>query len=229
MNNLITMQEWNAMNGKEQTIWLEDNCQVNGLGCPRKPLFGVGINDAPYCTKSIIDGKQVMCPAYSAWKSMLKRAYSLKFQEKQPTYKGVVVCDEWHSFMSFRHWWLENQVDGWELDKDILYDDGVYSPEACIFVPSWLNLFTIDSGAKRGVYPIGVYFRKGKGKGRFRAQCCNHMSKKRDHLGYFDTPEAAHLAWLNRKLELALELKPKMDEIDLRIYPRVIEIINNAK
>ena len=55
------------------------------------------------------------------------------------------------------------------------------------------------------------------------------MSKNTEHLGYFDTPEAAHAAWLKRKLELALELKPKMDEIDLRIYPRVIEIINNSK
>ena len=52
---------------------------------------------------------------------------------------------------------------------------------------------------------------------------------KVEHLGLFKTPEAAHLAWKARKLELALELKPKMDEIDLRIYPRIVEIINNAK
>lgn len=37
-----------------------------------------------------------------------------------------------------------------------------------------------------------------------------------------------HTAWLNRKLEIALELKPEMDEIDLRIYPNVIGIIKST-
>ena len=58
---------------------------------------------------------------------------------------------------------------------------------------------------------------------------CVKPNGRSQHLGYFDTPEAAHLAWRNRKLELALELKPKMDEIDTRIHPRVVEIIRNAK
>ena len=224
---MITMQEWNAMSGKEQTRWLEDNCQVNGLGCPRKPLLGAGINDAPYRTKPTIDGKLATCPAYAAWKDMLMRVYSAKYHAKQPTYSGVTVCDDWRSFMSFRVWWIENQVDGWQLDKDILSDSREYSPETSLFVPRWLNMFTTDCGAARGAYPIGVDFHKGKG--RLRARCCNKMSKNREHLGYFDTPEEAHLAWRARKLELALELRPKMDEIDIRIYPRVVEIINNAK
>ena len=227
---MITMQEWRAMSGKEQTIWLEENTELSRRSESLRGLVcGVGVNDAPYCAQPRIDGKQVVCPAYSAWTGMLKRAYSEKCQEKRPTYKGVVVCDEWHSFMSFRHWWLENQVDGWELDKDILYDDGVYSPEACIFVPSWLNSFTIDSGSSRGELPIGVDFQKRAGK--YRAQCCQPLAGRRGRLclGLFTTPEEAHLAWLARKLELALELKPKMDEIDLRIYLRVVEIINNAK
>lgn len=224
---MITIQEWNAMGGKEQTLWLEENYQVNGLGCPRKPLLGAGINDAPYRTQSIIDGKQVMCPAYRAWAHLFTRAYSDKYHAKRPTYSGVRVCDEWHSFMPFRVWWLENQADGFALDKDLLSDAGAYSPESCIFVPAWLNSFTIDCGAARGAYPIGVCFHKLAG--RFLARCCNPMSKKTEHLGYFDIPEEAHLAWRTRKLEIALELKPKMDEIDIRIYPRIVEIINNAK
>ena len=224
---MITMQEWNAMNGKEQTRWLEDNYQVNSMGRPRGLTEGVGLNDAPYLTRPRIDGESVTCPAHRAWRDMLKRAYSNNYHAKYETYKSVSVCEEWHSFMSFRGWWLESQVDGWQVDKDILSDAGVYSPEKCIFVPAWLNSFTLDSGSARGEYPIGVAFHKCTGK--FRAQCCNPMSKKYEHLGLFTTPEEAHLAWLNRKLEIALELKPKMDEIDLRIYPRVIEIINNAK
>ena len=224
---MITIQEWKAMSGKEQTLWLEANCKVNWIGRSNSLVRGVGVNDSPNRIKPAIDGKQVSCPAYEAWRGMFKRAYSNKYHAKQPTYSGVTVCEDWHSFMSFRVWWIENQVDGWQLDKDILSDSREYSPETSIFVPSWLNMFTTDCGAARGAYPIGVDFHKGEG--RFRALCSNPITKKREHLGYFDTPEEAHLAWRTRKLELALELKPKMDEIDLRIYPRVIEIINNSK
>ena len=225
---MITLKEWESMSGKEQTIWLEENTELSGRYESRRGLVqGVGVNDAPYCTRPIMGGKQVTCPAYRAWATMLKRSYSSKYHAKRPTYSGVTVCDEWQSFMSFRGWWIENQVDGWQVDKDILSDAGVYSPETCIFVPAWLNSFTLDRGSLRGVYPIGVAFHNGTG--RFQAGCRNPMSKKREQLGYFTTPEEAHLAWRARKLELALELKPRMDEIDMRIYPRVVEIINNAK
>ncbi|QFG15354.1 hypothetical protein 4L372X_042 [Aeromonas phage 4_L372X] len=223
----MNIEKWKSMSGLEQTMFLLDNCQVNGKGGKRMVIGGSGVNDATYCTQPAIDGKQVMCPAYKAWKNMFKRVYSAKFHASRPTYSDVKVCDEWRSFSNFRSWWLENQVDGWHIDKDILSDDGVYSPEACIFVPAWLNSFTLDSGSARGVYQIGVCFHKQSG--RFEAKCSNPMTKKREHLGLFDTPEAAHLAWRTRKLELALELKPKMDSIDQRIYDRVVEIIMKAR
>lgn len=224
---MITMQEWNKFNNLDKTIWLERNHPAGCIGSPRELVRGVGVNDAPYCTQPRIYGKQVRCPAYRAWTSILTRAYSAKFHVKCPTYMGVEICDEWKNFCAFRTWWIENQVDGWQIDKDLMSDSREYSPETSIFVPAWLNSFTLDSGSARGVYQIGVCFHKQSG--RFVAGCCNPMSKKREHLGYFTTPEAAHLAWRARKLELALELKPKMDEIDLRIYPIVIEIINSAK
>lgn len=216
------------MSGLEQTLWMEDRFPAGATSLRnRKMVFGVGINDATYCVQPVIDGKQANCPAYRAWKHVLERACSSKWHARKPTYIGVVVCDEWHSFSSFRLWWIENQVDGWHIDKDMLSDDGAYSPEACIFVPQWLNKFTIDSCASRGEFPVGVCL--DKRCGRFRSQCCNPITKKQESLGYFGTPEEANLAWMARKLELALELKPSMDEIDLRIYPRVVDIINNAK
>ena len=224
---MISIDDWKLMSRKEQALWLEENCKVNGRGGPRSLVYGAGVNDAQYCIRAAIDGKNVLCPAYDAWSSMINRTYSAKFHAGNPTYMGVTVCDEWLSFMSFRRWWMERQVDGWQLDKDILSDSREYSPEACIFAPSWLNSFTADHGAARGDCPIGVHLHKRLG--RFQARCRNPMPKKTEHLGYFGTPEEAHLAWLARKLEIALELKPKMDEIDLRIYPRVVEIIRSAK
>ena len=225
---MITISEWKSMSGLEQTLWLEKKFPANNHSIARrKSMHGVGINNASYMIRVRVNGERIACPAYATWYGMLTRCYSSKFRSRSPTYIGVTLCDEWHSFMSFREWWMDNQVDGCELDKDLLSDAVGYSPDTCLFVPAWLNLFTVDSGAARGAYPIGVTF--DKSAGRFKAQCSNPVSNKNQYLGLFVTPEEAHEAWLAHKLELALELKPRMDSIDPRIYPRVIEIINNAK
>ena len=189
-------------------------------------MYGIGVNDADYVVWSIINGRRVRCPANSSWMRMLTRCYSAKFHHRSPTYIGVKVCDEWLSFMAFRKWWVENQVDGWHMDKDVLSDDRIYSPDTCIFVPAWLNTFTIDSWAARGEWPIGVCFDRRRRKFGSR---CRHPFGKREHLGYFSTPEEAHAAWLARKLEMAHELKNLMDDVDTRIFQRVIEIIIRAK
>ena len=224
---MITLQEWKSMSIRERTLFLDESCKINGRGGPRKLVHGVGENDSPACISQRISGKLVACPAYHVWKGVLQRCYDTKCQDRHPSYIGVTVCDEWHKFSKFRLWWLEHQVDGYQLDKDLLSDGKLYSPETCLFVPQWLNAFIIDRRADRGAWPIGVYFNNRDS--RFQAQCSNPFTKKNEFLGYFSTPEAAHLAWRTRKLELALELKPKMDSIDQRIYDRVVEIIMKAR
>lgn len=192
----------------------------------KRLVCGVGVNDADYVVRPMVSGKRVICKAYQSWLNMLERCYSAKYQHRYPTYIGVKVCDEWLSFMAFRKWWTEHQVDGWEFDKDLLSGDRVYSPDACIFVPSWMNSLTTDGAAARGEWPIGVSFEKRVGK--FKARC-RHPFGRQEFLGYFSAPEEAHAAWLTRKLEIANELKHLMDDIDARIFPRVIEIIGRAK
>ena len=225
---MITINDWHAMQLIERTNWLIGNAPINKIAiAKRKPLYGVGVNDASYCTCPKVNGVFVVCPSYKQWQGMLTRAYSNKFHAKHETYKCVSVCEEWHSFMSFRGWWIENQVDGWEVDKDLLSDAGVYSPETCIFVPAWLNSFTINSAARRGNHPIGAS--KHKATGKYQSACGNVLTGKVEYLGLFNTPGEAHLAWRTRKLEIAAELRPSMDAIDIRIYPRVVEIINNAR
>lgn len=222
---MITIQEWKAMGGKEQTLWLESNKPASNRSLSnRGAIHGVGFNDSSYCITTMINGKQVLCPAMASWASMMQRCFDAKFHERYPTYSGVSVADNWHKFSVFRKWWLIHHVDGYELDKDLIGDGKHYSPESCIFVPQWLNKFTIGYDAARTEC---IKFKSGNRS--FRARCSNPFSRKQEFLGHFDTPEAARAAWVTRKLELALELKPKMDSIDLRIYPRVVEIINNAK
>lgn len=181
----------------------------------KKLVYGVGINDADYVvakyeTTGYVDGKQKqklvwICPYYRAWKSMLQRCYSYKFQERWLTYKDCSVSEEWLTFSNFKRWMEGQDWEGMQLDKDILFEGNkVYSKETCVFVTHNVNSFTLDCGASKGEWLIGVYWDKGAGK--FKSMCSNPFTKKREHIGYFTCEQEAHQAWLKRKLELAHEL-----------------------
>lgn len=216
-----------GMSKIELTTWFEHNLPLDnkdGRGGIRKLVQNVGVNDANYSVAVRIEKEHKICPVYSDWKSMLSRAYSYKRHKVQPTYENIIVCDEWLSFSNFRKWYIDNYKEGYHLDKDLLFfGNKKYSPETCVFVPQWLNSFTLGRDKSRGKYKIGVYWNKRAGK--FQSACSNPKTKKRDCLGNFNDENQAHLAWVTRKLELALELKPEMDEIDSRIYYTVIRII----
>jgi hypothetical protein len=79
------------------------------------------------------------------------------------------------------------------LDKDILYKGNkVYSPETCVFVPERINILFVKSDKIRGEYPIGVTWRKDRG--RFSSRCCDaHGTYK--PLGCYDTVEGAFNAY----------------------------------
>jgi len=216
------------MTNIELSLHLEANYPRNKSSIAmRKPRYGVGVNDADYMTAPRVNGKQVVDPAYDAWASMLMRAYNRKYHARYPTYVGVTVCKEWHSFSAFRAWWLANYTEGFQCDKDLLsVGNREYGPGACIYVPQWLNTLTVDNGASRGELPIGVSLYKKTG--RYTARCRNPTTGKLKHLGLFSTPESAHDAWRRYKLELADELKQQMDSIDERIYQNVVTIIMAA-
>ncbi len=190
----------------------------------RKPLYGKAINDADYVVRPKIAGKFIMCPAYAAWSRMIARCYSVKCKEKQPTYCDVSTSNEWLSFMAFRKWWVDNNVTGWQLDKDLLsVGNRTYSEETCIFVPQWLNLFLCDSNAKRGKYPIGVS--EDKENQLYRACCNNPMTNKTVKIGRYKTVAESSSAYVKYKLGIADKLKVEMDKIDTRIYRNAILVI----
>ena len=76
------------------------------MGGLRKPVYGVGINDADYVTNPKVEGKSKMCPYYLSWKNMLHRCYDKGHQSKFPRYIGCAVVEEWQYFMCFREWML---------------------------------------------------------------------------------------------------------------------------
>lgn len=175
----------------------------------RKLVYGVGINDADYCTAKYekINGNKVrvwVCPFYEKWANLLIRCYSHSYQSRYPTYAGCEVCAEWLIFSRFKAWMSGLDWFGLELDKDLLRPGNkVYGPENCVFVSRRLNRFTVDAGAIRGDWPIGVSW--DKRKEQFKAGCSNPFTGKHDNLGYFDCPNAAHEAWRQRKHELACQ------------------------
>ena len=199
----------------------------------KKLVYGVGINDADYAItewKTIeVNGVRKrklvwVCPYYRVWHNMLKRCYSTKYQEKNPTYKGCSVSEEWLRFSNFRAWMECQDWDGMQLDKDLLLEGNkVYSKETCVFVTKVVNNFTIDRSNDRGEWLIGVNWHKGAGK--FVSQCCNPITKKQEHLGYFMWEKEAHQAWLERKLELATLLAA--EQTDKRVAKALVERYTN--
>jgi len=154
----------------------------------RKPICGIGINDADYVVQPTVNGKPLICPVYMKWNSMLQRCYSEKCQEKHPTYIGCSVSEEWLLFSNFSTWMLTQDYVGMELDKDIkIKGNKLYSPNTCLFIPRALNSLLNDSAAKRGLYQVGVCFNKRRNK--FIAQI--NYSCKLKHLGYFSSEIAA--------------------------------------
>ena len=125
-----------------------------------KLVWGVGINDLPYRTHVYEElpksgGKRIQklvfkCPYYAKWKDMLKRCYNKKFLERNQTYIGTSVCNEWWYASEFKKWMEQQDWDGKSLDKDIIVPRSkLYSPDTCAFVLKATNLFVIASDASR--------------------------------------------------------------------------------
>ena len=133
---------------------------------------------------------------------MLKRCYSKKYLESYPSYIGTSVCSEWLYAAEFKKWMEQQDWEGKCLDKDIIVPGSkLYSPDTCAFVLNTTNSFVTARDACRGDYPIGVGLLKRTGK--YKASCQNLFTGKKEHLGYFATPEEAHEGWRKRKHELA--------------------------
>jgi len=172
---------------------------MTSINSNRKSLsFGIGINDAEYFVRKNINGKQVTCPFYVKWSSMLRRCYSPLFQSKNPTYNGCKVSKDWLSFMSFREWMNEQDWLGNALDKDLLIKGNkIYSPETCLFVPHWINNLTCERDRFRGKYPLGVCF--DRSSMNYKAQI--RLEKKMKNLGRFSTSVEAATAYKIAKKE----------------------------
>lgn len=177
----------------------------------RRPVFGVGVNDAPYMISSIVNGKKIGCPFYQRWSGMLTRCYSREYQARKPTYQGCYVCKEWLTFSSFKSWMEKQDWQGKHLDKDLLTQGNkIYSPKTCLFIPVGINTLLVNRINKRGGCKLGVTFDKRRKK--FQSHCNNRKGRS-IHLGWYDDESAAHAVYKSFKYKVIRSIAESQPEI----------------
>lgn len=176
--------------------------------------FEKGCLYSPYCKKAYRvgyhgegeykcftkDNKKTL--EFYVWNDMIKRCYSENYLSKHETYRGCLVCDEWHNFQNFAEWFNKNfykiNDEVMNLEKDILLKGNkIYSPETCIFVPQRINKLFVKANKSRGDLPIGVSWHNLKNK--YTSYCNNPFTKKLIHLGDFDSVSQAFETYKNYK------------------------------
>lgn len=131
---------------------------------------------------------------YLCWSDMFKRCYNENWLEKHSTYSEAEVCDGWLKFSNFLKWHQENYIEGWHLDKDLLGDGKLYSPETCCFIPAYINKFLTKRAS--GVSKRGDVF---------IAQVCMGAGNKHYNKN-FNCEFEAKEHYTQKKLERALAL-----------------------
>lgn len=147
---------------------------------------------------------------YDLWNAMLSRCYCERELKRFQSYLGCTVSENFKDFQYFANW-CNNQIgfgaEKYCLDKDVIkVNNKVYSENTCCFIPAEINNFFLRGISGKNGYKAGVYYHIRDNK--FVAQI-SLGSGKSTHLGYFETEDAAHLAYYSRKERHAKELAEK--------------------
>lgn len=181
-------------------------CPICGVEKRKKPIYGVGINDAEHESQTT---------AFQIWEDMIRRCYCSDYHVKFPTYKGCTISDEWRYFSKFKQWFDKHYVAGWQLDKDILVKGNKeYSSDKCCFVPNDVNTVIIKPFLRKSICR-GVSFDKKNNKYMARMS----MYGRSKNLGRYNTVEEAFEVYRRAKELYIKELAEKWkDKLDPRVY-----------
>ena len=166
-------------------------------------IYGIGHSD--YTLPITENGKKVK--EYETWRGILKRCYDDGYLEREPSYNGCSVSEEWTYYKNFYNW-ITSQENyeqwkhggkKWAIDKDILIKGNkVYSSETCVLVPQNINSLFTNRRLHRGKYPIGVSYSEKLEK--YIVHCNNPIIEKNGrHVGVFTTIEDAFYAYKKYK------------------------------
>ena len=178
--------------------------------------YGVGIIGNVVHSKNGVVDRAFLC-----WKGMLARCYDKSIQERQPSYKGCTVSDDFKHYVQFKAW-FEQQV-GWDspnyqLDKDLLYfGNDVYSPNTCCVIPQKINLHLTT-------LPVYGCTRSIEYKKKFKQYCVSMpKSYKTEGSLMFNTYKEAFKALKTHKeLELRDFAKEFEGEISAVVYEKLM-------
>lgn len=204
-------------------FWQSPDSHLLGCGCPKchrghlsMKCCGIGIYDTDEPTDSD-DNKKI----YITWHNMLLRCNCDNYKTRQPTYIECRVSDAWIYFSNFKNFFLDNYVDGWFLDKDILVKGNkIYSSETCCFVPRDINNLLTTRKRYRGEFPLGVFKVKN---GRYAANI-KKGKERQVRIGTYDTPEEAFQAYKREKEAWIKEVANKWKD---KIKPNVYDALMN--
>ena len=183
-------------------------------------VYGIGITGL----EPVRDENGEVLDSYICWKHMLMRCYSAKFQEKQPTYIGCSVCDEWLYYPNFKKWYDNNYYEinnkTSQLDKDILTKGNkVYSPYTCMFVPNFINTLFTKRQNGRGDFPVGVCYHKTNKKYQASLSVFKNGKATAKYLGCFNTTDEAFEVYKQAKEKYIKEVADNYkDEIPTELY-----------
>ena len=183
-------------------------------------VYGVGITGL----ESTVDENGEKLDSYVCWNEMLKRCYSAKYQEKHPTYKGCYVCADWLYYPNFKKWYDKNYYEinnrTSQLDKDVLIKGNkIYSPDTCVFVPSFINSLFTKSQKTRGELPIGVSYHKTNKKYQAGLSIFKDGKKTKKYLGCFNTVNEAFEVYKKAKEDYIKEVADNYkDKIPSKLY-----------
>lgn len=198
--------------------YAERTKRQKGRKCKTRTVYGIGA-----CDDITVDKNSKTLKSYLAWANMLLRCYSDAYHRRQPSYIGCKVCDDWKKYSTFKKWYDENAVEGFQLDKDLVaHRERLYSPETCSFVPPIINHIVSRCGEHdrgRGKYLIGVCLHRGK----FVANLS--MYGKNVLIGRFDSEAEAFNAYKKAKETYIREVAKKYynkGDINEKVYNALI-------
>lgn len=190
-------------------------------------VYGAGINN--YNERVNIGGRPIK--SYQIWQDILRRCYSEKYKNKNPTYMGTSMCKEWLLFSNFKKWFDANYPDElareldirFDIDKDLLSENSkVYSPDTCVFLPKKVNVFLSNKKSNNTSGYTGVSWHKTNRSWRVRIN--EFGTNKNKYIGYFKNLEDASIAY-----ELARAVEAEKAKEYLRELGYNEEIISKIK
>lgn len=148
------------------------------------------------------------------WNSMINRCYG-----KNKAYENSHICEEWFNFQNFAEWCVKNYRDGWELDKDLLSNEKIYSPNTCCFVPRKLNIQIRNNFCGEGY----IYNKINK---NYRVNF--YIDGKMKNIGSYKTIKEAKMQYIKYKvIELYKILSEWKNIIDNHLWEKLKEKIED--